>query len=139
VVVAAMSPYAPAVDDHAARDLISKCRQMASDATAEEIAVFVDRKGRQIARGDIKARSVIGFMHTAVPRCFEGESLRQFRAERRAEVDRTTERQRRETAAAAENEVRYRAILQDPNCRGMGKTGRARLPRDRGLPMLSLG
>ena len=96
---------------HAA--LVDACRQKASDAAADELAYFVRLKADLMFRmGTVK--SPMGFLKTAVPRCFEGESFRQYReteARRREAAE-------REQAAREEEERRFRAeqqaILDDP-------------------------
>ena len=56
--------------------LVNDCRSNAPDATAEEIAHFVREKGKLITR---KITNPVGFLLTAVPRCFASDSFRQFR------------------------------------------------------------
>jgi hypothetical protein len=101
------------VDDASVAALIEACRLKAADASEEEIDYFVRIKADLMQRmGTVK--SPMGFLKTSVPRCFEGESFRQFRA---------AEAKRREAAAlreaAQEEELRrfqeeQRAVLEDP-------------------------
>jgi len=112
-VVRSLREYLPSVDDASAADLVDACRQKASDATADELAYFVRLKADLMFRmGTVK--SPIGFLKTAVPRCFEGESFRQYR-ETEA---RRKEAAEREQAAREEDERRFRdeqqAILDNP-------------------------
>jgi hypothetical protein len=112
-VVRALREYLPGVDDASAADLVDVCRQKAADATADELAYFVRLKADLMFRmGTVK--SPMGFLKTAVPRCFEGESFRQYR-ETEARRREATER---EQAAREEDERRFReeqqAILEDP-------------------------
>ena len=73
-----LSKYGP-TDDAGTDELIRLCRKHAPDATAEEIADLIRQKiGAVSIRG-----SVFGFLKTALPRCFVGESFRLFREERR--------------------------------------------------------
>ena len=76
-IVAALRRYAPDVDDDAASDLWNRCLAHAPGATAEEVVEFVHRKG-----GHTGIRLPIGFLLAAVPKCFAGDSYRQFRAEK---------------------------------------------------------
>jgi hypothetical protein len=112
-VVAALREYLPGVDDESVLALVSACREKAADATDDEIGYFVRLKADLMYRmGTIK--SPMGFLKTAVPRCFEGESFRQFRE---------AESRRRHSASieqfAREQEMRrfreeQRAILENP-------------------------
>jgi hypothetical protein len=112
-IVRTLREYLPDVDDASVLALVDACRQKAPDASPEEINYFVRIKADLMQRmGTVK--SPMGFLKTSVPRCFEGESFRQFRE---AEV------KRREAAAlrdaAQEEELRrfqeeQRAILEDP-------------------------
>jgi hypothetical protein len=112
-VVRTLREYLPDVDDASAAALMEACRQNAPDASDEEINYFVRIKADLMQRmGTVK--SPMGFLKTSVPRCFEGESFRQFRE---------AESKRREAAAlreaAQEEEVRrfqeeQRAILENP-------------------------
>ena len=112
-VVRSLREYLPSVDDASAADLVAACRQKTSDATADELAYFVRLKADLMFRmGTVK--SPMGFLKTAVPRCFEGESFRQYR-ETEA---RRKEAAEREQAARDEEERRFQeeqqAILHDP-------------------------
>lgn len=112
-IVKTLREYLPDVDDASVLTLIEACREKAPDASDEEIHYFVRIKADLMYRmGTVK--SPIGFLKTSVPRCFEGESFRQFRE---------AERKRREASelreAAQEEEVRrfqeeQRAVLKDP-------------------------
>ena len=113
LLIRTLREYLPDVDDASVGALIEACRQKAADASEEEIDYFVRIKADLMHRmGTVK--SPMGFLKTSVPRCFEGESFRQFRA---------AEAKRREAAAlreaAQEEELRrfqeeQRAILADP-------------------------
>lgn len=112
-IVRTLREYLPDVDDASVLALVEACRQKAPDASPEEINYFVRIKADLMQRmGTVK--SPMGFLKTSVPRCFEGESFRQFRE---------AELKRREVAAlreaAQEEELRrfqdeQRAILEDP-------------------------
>jgi hypothetical protein len=90
--------------------LVSACRANAPDASESEIVHFVREKARHIQKRESRIHSPVGFLLTAVPKCFSGEALRQYRAEqklghevapmRRAEEEASMERWRREQEAA---------------------------------------
>jgi hypothetical protein len=113
LIVRTLREYLPDVDDASVVALIEACRQKTPDASEEEINHFVRIKADLMHRmGTVK--SPMGFLKASVPRCFEGESFRQFRE---------AEARRREAAAlreaAQEEELRrfqeeQRAILNDP-------------------------
>ena len=113
LIVRTLREYLPDVDDASIRQLMEACRQKAPDAREEEVDYFVRIKADLMQRmGTVK--SPMGFLKASVPRCFEGESFRQFRE---------AETKRREAAAlreaAQEEELRrfqeeQRAILADP-------------------------
>lgn len=76
-IIAALRRYAPDVDDDAAIDLWRRCNENAPEATLAEVVHFIDLKA-----GRPGIRVPLGFLLTAVPKCFKGDSYRQFRAER---------------------------------------------------------
>lgn len=92
------------VDDTATRRIIDNCRQRVPDATDEEIEYHVrEQAGR--ARRLKRLENPVGFLITQVPRCFEGESFRQFREarlerERRGREGELAEENRRQGEAA---------------------------------------
>jgi hypothetical protein len=67
-------------DQDAVVQLIRSCRREAPDCTEDEIVHFAQTKGRLLKNGSIQ--NPIGFLLTAVPKCFTGESFREFRNER---------------------------------------------------------
>jgi len=88
-IVAALRRHIPDVDDDAALDLWSRCRENAPDARVEEVAWFIDAKA-----GKPGIRMPLGFLLTAVPKCFKGDSFRQFRDERERSRQSATDRER---------------------------------------------
>jgi hypothetical protein len=85
-------------DEEAVDRLIRECRTQAPDCTAEDIAHFIVEKGTLAARiGSIA--NPIGFLLTAVPRCFAGDS---YRAWCEARDRRAAEQKAAEERAAAE-------------------------------------
>jgi len=113
LIVRTLREYLPDVDDASVAVLVEACRLKAADATEEEINYFVRIKADLMHRmGTVK--SPMGFLRAAVPRCFEGESFRQFRE---AETRRREVAQMRE--AAQERDLRrfqdeQRAVLENP-------------------------
>jgi hypothetical protein len=69
------------VDDDVARRLITECRRRAPDATVDEIREFIQEKAT-LAMRNPHIRNPSGFLITAVPLCFEGESFRILRNSR---------------------------------------------------------
>jgi len=77
-IVLALRRHVPDVDDDAASDLWNRCLENAPAAQVAEVVHFIDLKS-----GKPGIRLPMGFLLTAVPKCFLGDSYRQFRAERR--------------------------------------------------------
>lgn len=69
------------VDDDVAWRLITECRRRAPDATSDEISEFIQQKAR-LAMRNPRIRNPSGFLITAVPLCFEGNSFQIFRKSR---------------------------------------------------------
>ncbi|HWQ53051.1 MAG TPA: hypothetical protein VN442_05160 [Bryobacteraceae bacterium] len=93
-------------DDDAVRRIFADSRAKAPDATVGEVAHFIRVQAARIGR----LRGIenpMGLLIRQVPRCFEGESFRQFRE---------AERQRREAERRQAEEVRLEAeqLLRDP-------------------------
>src|SRR5271157_229038 len=76
-IVTALRRYISDVDDMAAADLWRHCLENAPDAQIDEVVHFIDLKA-----GRPGIRMPLGFLLTAVPKCFIGEAFRQFRGER---------------------------------------------------------
>ena len=88
--VAALRKHVPDVDDEAAIDLWNRCRENAPSANIAEVVHFVDLKA-----GRPGIRMPIGFLLSSVPKCFAGDSYRQFRQEQQKQQasDQARERQ----------------------------------------------
>jgi hypothetical protein len=115
VVWETLQPYCKVIDDDAISHLVERCRAVAPDCTEEEIAYFTQVKAEHARSRGSGVHNLMGFLQTAVPRCFEGAAFRKFRTERakRAEAE-----QQQRTAAEAETArtlTEQRAILEDPN------------------------
>jgi len=70
-----------AVDDDVLDRLIRNCKQQAADCTEEEIIHFIQEKGSLVRVKNSRIFSPIGFLLTAVPKCFSGEAFRLYREE----------------------------------------------------------
>ena len=107
LIVEALRESTGTADDDAARRIYVKCREKSPDATEEEISYFVRVQAKRICnmRG---IDNPLGLVITQVPKCFEGESFRQFRE---------AEKKRRESESQQRQEWRKEAeaLLEDPN------------------------
>jgi hypothetical protein len=118
-VLATLSMYAVA-DRHAAEQLIRSCRAICPDLQGHEITALIHEKAA-IMRTRGKVANPVGFLLTAVPRCCEPQTLREFRRRQHA----AAELGRQKAAIAQECELeqvrdfrRYYqkslAVLKDP-------------------------
>ena len=107
LIVEALRESTGTTDDDAARRIYTKCREKSPDATEEEVSYFVKIQAKRICnmRG---IDNPLGLLITQVPKCFEGESFRQFRE---------AEKTRRESESQRRQEWRRQAeaLLDDPN------------------------
>lgn len=112
-IVRALAAYGP-VDDDGARYLLAQCRRAAPDCTAGEILHFIQAKGELLKVRGAAVRNAVGFLLSAVPKCFCGETLRLYREEaaREREERRRREREAEEEVAALRAE--QERILNDP-------------------------
>jgi hypothetical protein len=78
----------------AVKQLFGLCRDEAPDCTPEEVAIFIQRK-IAIKQGK-RVPNWIGYLHTAVPRCFQAPGFQAWRKEQRAfdttETEKTQQR-----------------------------------------------
>jgi len=104
-----------AVDDEAVRRLVRNCRQQAPDCTEEEIVHFIAEKGALVRVRDSRIHSPVGFLLTAVPKCFSGEAFRLYRIEaaRQREAEQAAEARRQ--AELDEWGREQQRLLADPN------------------------
>lgn len=100
LIVAALRRYIPDTDDDAAIELWTRCRENAPAAEVGEVVYFIDLKA-----GKLGIRMPLGFLLTAVPKCFLGDSYRQFREERH----------RAEQAGASRDRMFAEEILRSPD------------------------
>ena len=106
--------YGPA-DDDAASYLVRQCQRIADDATSEEIGYFIDLKGALTLQPGSRIQNPIGFLLTAVPKCFQGETLQLHRAEANRKREDQARRQGELDAEFAAMQEENRRILADPN------------------------
>ncbi len=114
LVLRALSEYGDD-DDDVALQLLSQCREVAPDCTIPEVVHFIHQKGALIRRDrNQKITNPMGFLLTAVPKCFAGETLERYRRgeKNRQEEERAFhERQEAEIALWRRDQE---AILNDP-------------------------
>ena len=101
-----------AVDDDALRRLRASCREWAPDCSDDEIVHFIREKGELVRAGSI--RTPIGFLMTAVPKCFMGESFQHFRAEQGRLRKQQAEAEERAKIEAEEWRREQQRMLLDP-------------------------
>jgi len=107
LIIEALRDSIGVIDDDAARRISTKCRENVMDATDDEISYFIRIQAKRI----IRMRGVdnpIGLLITQVPKCFQGESFRQFREAE--EKQRQAEFRRREQWYQE-----ARTIIENPN------------------------
>ena len=106
-VVRALKDATGHADDDAVIRIVTGCRAKAPDASDEEIARYVRSEGERYHRIP-NIGNPVALLIRHLPKCFEGESFRQFRE---------TERQRREAEERRQQEWRKQAlaILEDPD------------------------
>jgi hypothetical protein len=75
------------VDEDALIRLKKSCRQHAPDCTQEEIIHFIHQKGSLVRGRDTRIHSPIGFLLTAVPKCFSGEAFLIYRQQEQKRRD----------------------------------------------------
>jgi predicted transcriptional regulator len=102
------------VDDDILQLLITSCKRYAGDCTSDEIIHFIEAKGSLIRHKDSRVHSPIGFLLTAVPKCFSGEVFLLYREEqtKQRQAEAAQEASRRSEVDAWEREQHAR--LADP-------------------------
>ena len=109
----ALSQYG-AVDDEVVRRLVRNCRQQAPDCTEEEIVHFIEEKGSLVRVRDSRIYSPVGFLLTAVPKCFSGEAFRLYRKEREKQREAEQAAEARRLAELEEWGREQAQLLADP-------------------------
>jgi hypothetical protein len=79
------------VDDDAIARLVKNCIVQAPDCSEEEIVHFIHEKGGLTKARDGRILNPIGFLIDAVPKCFAGDSFRQYRRARESTQHETVE------------------------------------------------
>jgi len=74
----ALIPYG-GVDDESLTRLVKTCKQNAPDCTTEEIIYFIHEKATLVRGKESRIYNPMGFLLTAVPRCFSGEAFQLYR------------------------------------------------------------
>ena len=108
----ALSKYGP-VDDDVLTRLIGNCRLATPDSTEDEIIHFIEEKGALVRAGRI--HNPIGFLLTAVPKCFSGETFRFYREEQARHREREAAAAARAQLEAEEWKREQHRLLLDPN------------------------
>lgn len=105
VLIKGLHGLVPIVDEEAVTSLWDECRMRAGDCTAEEVLYFAKEKSLITRNG--KIQNPLGFLLTAVPKCFEGQVFTTFRAEQRkkAEEQRRLEVDQQKTARLQEEQI----------------------------------
>ena len=108
------------VDQAAAVQLLRACRTVRPDATANEVAFFVQEK-LEVARRGRTINNPTGLILATVPQSFEGAAFLQFRERtaRRAtiaseEAARRAQQEAEMTAWLSKDRERYESIVNDP-------------------------
>jgi predicted transcriptional regulator len=102
------------VDDDALHMLISRCREQAPDCTAEEIIHFIREKSALIQKKKGAVYNPLGFLVTAVPRCFAPDTIRAYREQISRQREGEAQSELREQAAMERWRREQEASLSDP-------------------------
>jgi hypothetical protein len=102
-------------DDDVAHALLARCRSAVPDCTVEEVIHFVHQKGSLI-RQDRSGRiaNAMGFLLTAVPKCFAGASFGQYREQQRQRREEEQAVRDRQQAEIEQWRREQEAVLADP-------------------------
>jgi hypothetical protein len=117
VVVRSVQEELGPIDDSAARRILESCYEKAPDATHEELEHFVRLQASRI-RNSKRVDNPVGLLIAQVPKCFEGESFRQFRESQQQNLNQCREAEL--SVAARRDELR--AKLDDPQTSEEEKT-----------------
>jgi predicted transcriptional regulator len=110
----ALSRYG-AVDDEVVRRLVRNCRLQAPDCTTAEVVHFIGEKGALVRVRDSRIYSPVGFLLTAVPKCFAGETFRLYRSECAKQREAEAAAEARRVAELEEWGREQRRLLADPS------------------------
>ena len=119
--VQALSDYGQP-DDDVAHALLLRCRQVVADCSVSEIVHFIHQKGT-LVRQDRAGRiaSPMGFLLTAVPKCFAGETFERYREQERRRLEEERAIRERQQAEIDEWRREQEAVLADPEASGEDK------------------
>jgi hypothetical protein len=115
LVLHALKNHGISPDSRALHLLIARCRELASDCTAQEIAYFIEQKANQLGPQGNAIRNRMGLILRSVPSYFVGEVLQDHRAECRAAAE--AEQRMRERERERDIEI-ARRVLEDPEADG---------------------
>jgi hypothetical protein len=127
VVRMALSSNGLVADSEAVRQLISSCRRAAPDCTGDEIAHFVDLKARAARQAGKRVWNPLGLVMHAVPKCFIGEMLEEYRQQRQRAHEAAQERQLVEDREIENQMQEFRRMLEDPEVSEVEKDAIRRL------------
>jgi hypothetical protein len=109
----ALSTYG-VVDDDAITRLRQQTLTRCPDCTEEEIIHFVHAKGALLRKPESRITNPIGFLLTAIPKCFEGQSLHAFRTSRQETTNRSRQELAEQNAKVDAWRREQQAILDNP-------------------------
>ena len=109
----ALSSYG-ASDDDVITKLLEACRHYAPDCLESEIIHYIREKGELIQRRESRVYNPIGFLMTAVPKCFSGESFQKYREQQRTNQQGAEGRENSEQNAMERWRREQEASLGDP-------------------------
>jgi hypothetical protein len=114
-ILQALSDYGQPDDDVAAT-LLSRCRIVVPDCSVTEIVHFVHQKGALI-RQDRSGRitSPMGFLLTAVPKCFTGETFECYRQQEQKRQEEQRATRERQEAEIEQWRREQESVLMDEN------------------------
>lgn len=110
----ALSVYGQ-VDDDVVQTIVQDCRIQAPDCSEEEIIHFIHEKGGHVKKRESRIHNPIGFLATAVPKCFAGEGFQEYRQRRTESRDRAFLRESEEDATMQKWRREQEATLSDPS------------------------
>lgn len=102
-------------DDDVARQLLTRCRTAAPDCSTEDIVHFVHQKGA-LLRQDRSGRiaNPLGFLLTAVPKCFSGETFDRYREQLRQSREFQRLEHEQQSRELEQWRREHQAVLEDP-------------------------
>lgn len=106
-------------DDDIAQKLLHACKREAPDCTEVEIVHFVHQKAALIRNGRIS--NPLGFLLTAVPKCFTGQAFVLYREQEQKRQDQDKIRREQEEAEIREWKCEQELVLSDPNASDQDK------------------